>query len=85
MVDVIKERIVALREPSMRRTGVGEWLRTLDTQALVDALETLSQLDDLFIQIQPAHLRQHVNCSLNDEEELEIRASLVREVLKDAD
>ena len=45
----------------------------------------LSQLDDLFIQIQPAHLRQHVNCSLNEDEELEIRASLVREVLKNAD
>ncbi|MDG1899882.1 MAG: hypothetical protein P8I74_08470, partial [Phycisphaerales bacterium] len=40
-------------------------------------------LDDLFIQVQPAHLRQHVNCALNADEELEIRASLVREVLKD--
>ena len=54
--------------------------------ACLDRLDVpLHRLDDLFIQIQPAHLRQHVNCTLNDEEELEIRASLVREVLKDAD
>lgn len=42
----------------------------------------LHVLDDLFIQVQPAHLRQHVQCTMSDEEEYEVRATLVREILQ---
>lgn len=71
---------------SARLLKVEEAMKLISRVRLGVCLERLDvplqQLDDLFIQIQPAHLRQHVNCALDAEEELEIRATLVREVLK---
>ncbi len=70
---------------SARLLKVDEAMKLLGRVRLGAALGhvdlSLQTVDDLFVQIQPAHLNQQAQSTLSDNDELEYRAQLVRNTL----